>query len=109
MDIVACRQLVERLLTDLTVVPFAIGDVQAEAVFDRERDRYLVMLTGWQMGRRVHGCLVHVDIRGDKLWIQRDGTEWGLGRALLEAGVPREQIVAGFRFDEAREAASLPA
>ncbi len=55
------------------------------------------MLVGWQGIRRVHGCLVHVDIIDSQLWIQRDGTEQGIARDLMEAGVPREHIVLAFR------------
>ncbi len=60
------------------------------------------MLVGWQGIRRVHGCLVHVDIIDGKLWIQRDGTENGIARDLLEAGVPRERIVLAFRPTDSR-------
>src|SRR4051812_22689177 len=42
------------------------------------------------------------DIKGDKLWIQRDGTEHGVARELLEAGVPKNHIVLAFRSPELR-------
>ena len=60
------------------------------------------MLVGRDGVRRVHGCLVHIDIKGDKLWIQRDGTEHGVARELLEAGVPKDHIVLAFRSPELR-------
>jgi len=47
-------------------------------------------------------ALVHVDIIDGKLWIQRDGTEHGIARDLLEAGVPREQIALAFRPPDLR-------
>jgi len=65
------------------------------------------MLVGWQGIRRVHGCLVHVDIIDGKLWIQRDGTEHGIALDLLEAGVPGEQIVLAFRPPELRSFGAL--
>jgi hypothetical protein len=96
------RQLIESILTDLARIPYAHGEIQLQTVFDRERDHYLLMLVGRDGIRRVHGCLVHVDIIGGKLWIQRDGTEHGIARDLLEAGVPRDQIVLAFRSPEMR-------
>ncbi|MCP4662360.1 MAG: XisI protein [bacterium] len=34
---------------------------------------------------------------GEKVWIQYDGTDPGVARELVEAGIPREAIVLGFR------------
>ena len=33
---------------------------------------------GWRGERRVYGCVIHIDIKEDKIWIQRDGTEVGI-------------------------------
>ncbi len=97
------RDIIETILDGHTKIPYAYGEIQIEAVFDRQRDRYLVVNTGWDDGKRVHGALVHVDITDGKFWIQRDGTEDGIATELLEAGVPREHIVLGFRSPELRQ------
>jgi hypothetical protein len=102
-------QLVQNILTDYTVIPYALGEIRFETVTDCASDRYLLMLVGWEGIRRVHGCLIHVDIIDGKIWIQRDGTERGVARDLIDAGVPRDQIVLAFRVDEAREEAELGA
>ena len=39
---------------------------------------------------------VHLDIINGKVWIQRDGTEDGVGYALEAAGIPKEDIVPSF-------------
>jgi hypothetical protein len=72
-------------------------------VFDRDRDRYLLIDVGWDGKRRVHGCIVHIDIIDGKLWIQRDGTEQGIALDLEQAGIPKEHIVLGFREPELRQ------
>jgi hypothetical protein len=46
--------------------------------------------------RRVHGSVIHLDIRDGKVWIQYDGTNRPVADALLEEGIPREDIVLGF-------------
>ena len=97
------RQAIESILEKHTEVPYAYGDIQTEAVFDRGRDRYLLMNVGWDDGKRVHGSLVHVDIIAGKIWIQRDGTEDGIATELLAAGVAKEHIVLGFRSFELRQ------
>jgi hypothetical protein len=57
------------------------------------------MLLGWEGIRRIH-----VDFIDGKIWIHRDGTERGVARDLIDAGVPREHIVLAFQALEARGA-----
>jgi hypothetical protein len=54
------------------------------------------MLVGWENDKRVHGCLVHMDIIDGKIWIQRDGTEDGMALDLVRAGIPKQEIVLAF-------------
>ncbi|MGD1854669.1 MAG: element excision factor XisI family protein [Leptolyngbyaceae cyanobacterium] len=61
------------------------------------------MILGRENKRYEHGCLIHIDIIDGKLWIQRDGTENGIATQLFEAGVPKEQIVLGFKSPERRK------
>jgi hypothetical protein len=41
--------------------------IEFETIFDREADRYLLLIHGWDGRRRVHGCLIHVDIINGKI------------------------------------------
>src|SRR5829696_7000983 len=91
------RDTLERILTAYTAVPYANAQVCTEAVFDRNRDRYLLVDVGWRGAERIHGALVHVDITEGRIWIQYDGTEHGVANELVEAGVPRDRIVLGFK------------
>lgn len=97
------RNILEKVMQDY--LDFLGGDdeVQAELVFDRDRDRYLLVETGWQNGYRIYGTLLHIDIIDHKLWIQHDGTEEGIAVELVAAGVPKEDIVLGFRPLEERK------
>jgi hypothetical protein len=96
------RRLIERILVDYAKVPYSYSDVRLQTVFDRGQDHYLLMLNGWEGVRRVHGCLVHVDLIDGKFWIQRDGTEYSIAQELLDAGVPKGRIVLAFRSLEMR-------
>jgi hypothetical protein len=64
-------------------------------VFDRERGHFLLLETGWNT-TRLHRVIAHVDIVGNKFWIQADQTPTGVGADLVQAGVPKERIVLGF-------------
>ncbi len=97
------REAVERVLTVYTKIPYAHGDLRCEALFDRERDRYALITLGWNAGKRVHFPLVHIDIVNGKVWIEKDNTEDGIAVELVQAGIPKSQIVLAFRSPEVRK------
>ncbi len=97
------RQVIETVLSEYAALPYSYAPIQSEIIFDRARDRYLWMDVGWDGDRRVHGCLVHIDLIDGKIWIQRDGTEKGIVADLERAGISKEQIVLGFRPPEVRQ------
>ena len=92
------RQIVMNALLPMTEWKYSNVDVENEAIFDRDRDRYTILSAGWERGKeyRVHHCLVHIDIIGGKVWIQRDNTEDGIGYELERAGIPKHDIVPAF-------------
>jgi hypothetical protein len=97
------RQTIKTILTDLAAIPFPdVVNMMAKTVFDEASDIYLVVVEGWQDVRRLHGCLVHVEIKGDKIWVQQDGTEDGVVADLLAAGIPKQYIVLGFKSPQSR-------
>ena len=99
----ALREAVERVLTVYTQIPYAHGELRCEALFDREHDRYALITLGWNAGKRVHFSLVHIDIVGAKVWIEKDNTEDGVATELVQAGIPKSQIVLAFRSPEVRK------
>ncbi|MEL7313461.1 MAG: XisI protein [Cyanobacteria bacterium J06559_3] len=95
-DINYYRQLVQDLLQEYSNIRANNEEVEAEAIFDTQRDRYQVVHVGWSNKRRVYGCVLHLDIKDSKIWIQHDGTEGGIANELVERGVPKHDIVLGF-------------
>jgi hypothetical protein len=90
------RQLVQQLLTQYAQIKPAYGEIERQVLFDTERDHYQLVNTGWESRRRVYGCLIHVDIKDEKIWIQYDDTEAGIANQLVELGVPKQDIVLAF-------------
>ena len=95
------RDIVTRIIRDYAHKP-SNGKIDVETVVDREHDHYAVMHVGWDRGLRVHGSVVHLDIRDGKIWLQYDGTNRPVADELLEAGVPKEDIVLGFQPEDVR-------
>ncbi len=97
------REIIERVLSEYAAIPYAYGEIKSEPVFDRERDSYLLVNVGWHKGRRMHGCLVHIDIIDGKIWIHRDGTEDGIAADLEREDIPKSDIVLAFHAPELRK------
>jgi hypothetical protein len=97
------RQIIQDVLAEYVDISYAYGDIQNEAVFDHQNDRYLIVSVGWQDVKRIHGCLIHVDIIDGLVWVQRDGTEDGITGELVQAGIPKSRIVLGFHEPEVRQ------
>lgn len=96
------REIVTRLIQEYASYKPSHGKIETEAVVDRDRDHYEVMHVGWDGVRRVHGAVVHIDIHDGKVWIQYDGTSRPVAEELVEAGIPREDIVLAFHPAELR-------
>lgn len=58
-------------------------DTEKELIFDCQRNRYLLVHVGWENQEQVYGCVVHVDVKDGKIWIQRDLTEEGIANQLV--------------------------
>lgn len=96
------RRIIRELLEKYATYKPARGDVQIEVVLDQDNDHYELMYAGWNGKYRIHGSVLHIDIRNEKVWIQQDGTEEGIAEELVKAGIPRERIVPGFKPPEIR-------
>ena len=96
------RQIIQRVLTRYTQIPYTYGEIESKTLFDRAADRYMLITVGWQGVKRVHGCLIHLDILDGKVWLQRDDTDYQVAKELEQAGIPKKQIVLGFQTPDVR-------
>jgi hypothetical protein len=101
-DLEHYREVIKRVLERYIGLKYLKAEIENKLVLDEERDHYSVISVGWMLGRRVHGCLLHLDIIDDKIWIQRDGTEHGVALDLEEEGIPKDKIVLGFHEPKVR-------
>jgi hypothetical protein len=97
------REIVRKLISEYASYKPSHGQIDTEAIIDPEKDHYEVMHVGWDGVRRVHGTVVHIDIIGEKVWVQYDGTSRPVAEELVEAGIPREAIVLGFHPTDVRQ------
>jgi hypothetical protein len=97
------RQIIKKMLAELAAISFPeVVKLKAKTAFDESTDVYLVLMEGWKDVKRLHGCMAHVEINDGKIWIQQDGTEYGLANELVAAGIPKDRIVLGFKSPQSR-------
>jgi hypothetical protein len=91
------RRIVRDLIRHYAQFKPSHGDIRTEAILDTENDHYELVHAGWSGDYRIHGSVLHIDIRDGKVWIEHDGTEDGVADELVEKGIPPEHIVLGFK------------
>jgi XisI protein len=85
------------------IMPFNLTEVENELIMDTVRDSYQLVRVGFENRSRIHYCVFHFDIRNDKIWVQHDITDIPVAQLLLDAGVPKEDLVLGFHAPYMRE------
>ncbi len=79
------------------------NSIEVQTVFDSVSHRYSLFNVGWIKENRVFGCVLHMEIKQDKVWIHWDGTEDGFITYLEEHNVPSSQIVQAWLPPEMRK------
>ncbi len=97
------RQYVKQVITEYSQLGSSKDSIEQQLIFDTVGDHYQLMYVGWENRKRYHGCVLHLDIKDSKIWIQHDGTEVGIANELVDLGVPKEDIVLAFHEPLVRE------
>jgi hypothetical protein len=98
------QEIIKSILKEHAQYRACIPDsYDSQVLFDDERGRYLVLDIGWNDDKYLHATPIHLDLIDDKIWIQFDDTEEGIANDLLAAGVPKDDIVLGFRHPQVRQ------
>ena len=67
-------------------------EIESQTIFDTEHEHYQLVHAGWHNDHRVYRCVLHLDIKDGKIWIQHHGTEIGIANQLVELGSVAQAI-----------------
>ena len=95
-DVENYRACVQQVIERHAHQPTLSTDSDVQTIFDTVHDHYQLVHVGWRQQHRIYGCIIHVDIKDGKIWIQHDGTEIGIANELVTLGIPKEDIVLAF-------------
>jgi hypothetical protein len=76
--------------------------IDFQPIIDNERNHFQLIAIGWEGKQRVFNLLFHLDIIGDKIWVQADKMEDSIAEALVEKGVSKKEIVLAYFPDSHR-------
>ncbi|MEH2179060.1 XisI protein [Nostoc sp.] len=91
------RGSIQQLLAEYASRDLSRSEIEKQVIFDTVHDHYQLVYVGWKNRRRQYGCVLHLDIKDEKIWIQYDGTEIGIANDLVKLGVPKKDIVLAFQ------------
>ncbi|MEA5479080.1 XisI protein [Pseudanabaena galeata UHCC 0370] len=69
---------------------------------DPERDQYLWLRIGWDGKKRVQHIILYLQIQNGKIWIEEDSTNFCIVDDLLNADIPKQDIILGFQHPSKR-------
>lgn len=97
------RQYIQKLLMQHRSNEPYVEGVEVQLIFDPIRDHYQILDIGWIECDRIYNCVMHLDIKDEKIWIQRNMTYIQIAEELVEMGVTREDIVLGLQVPYKRQ------
>ena len=97
------RSLIHRVLEEYHKLSSGNADIESALLLDPIRDQYILLKMGWHQDNRIKRNVIHLRLKDQKIWIEEDWTEDGIATDLLQAGVPREDIVLAFHPPHLRQ------
>ena len=71
-------------------------DIDFVPISDKEKNHFQIIAMGWEKDERIFNLLFHLDIIGDKIWVQEDKMEESIAEKLVEKGLSKKDIVLAY-------------
>lgn len=88
---------IQDLLTQYSQQANAEDGIETQLIFDSEHHHYQILEIGWANDDRIYNCILHLDIKDNKIWIQRNTTDSRIAEELIAMGIPKADIVLGLQ------------
>lgn len=101
------KKIVRKIVSDAVAMSEPIENgIENQLIIDDERGHYLYFGVGWEetSDNWFYASFIHIDIKPDaKVWLQHDGTDLRIVQLLINAGIPKNDIVIGFQKPQVRK------
>jgi len=96
-NITKYRQVIEDILRQRATTKLAnLRGAAPHLIIDKEKDEFILLWAGWTGDHYKHGIMFHLQIKNNKIWIHEDRTDFDIAGRLVDAGIPKSDIVLGF-------------
>jgi hypothetical protein len=72
------------------------SEIQTIFLCDDTNNHYQIIRMGWKNGQQVFNVIFHIDIINDKIWLQRNMSDYDIIEDIELLGVPKSDIVLAF-------------
>ena len=97
------RQIIQDILLEYSQYNQNSSVMEMQTIFDTQRDHYQVVILGWEQQKWTHYCLIHIDIKSEKIRIQLNMTEKDIAQDLVDLGISKQDIVISFHPPQMRQ------
>ena len=96
-------EIIKKILLEYLKYDSPDDVIKSSVSFDDEHGNYVLLQAGWRGDEYLQGSVIHIQLIDNKIWIQYDGTEYGVANELVDAGITKADIVLGFRHPSVRQ------
>lgn len=96
-------EIIKKILLEYLKYDSADDVIKSSVSFDDEHGNYVLLQAGWRGDDYLQGAVIHIQLIDGKIWVQYDGTEYGVANELVDAEIPKSDIVLGFRHPSVRQ------
>ena len=103
--IVTYKKIVRDYVTEIAqAMPQNENGIENQLITDDEHGYYLWFGVGWEREERYfYATFIHIDVKTTgRVWLQHDGTSLRIAECLVERGIPKDDLVLGFKSPETR-------
>lgn len=80
----------------VAIKPENLPNIEQHLLADRMHNHFAFIRLGWNDDHFIYQCVIHFDIKDDKIWLQHNQTDQNLIEELQERGVNPQDITIGF-------------
>ena len=88
--------IIKKILDEYIATMPSSPEEEIYLVEDSTKHNYLIYHDAWRQNSRNYGCILHIRIKNEKVYVEYDGTDEGFGDVLANAGIPKHDIVLAF-------------
>ena len=90
------QQIIKKVIEDYIATDKPRADEEVYLVADDVNMHYLLYHNAWRHDSRDYGCVLHVRLKNEKVYVEYDGTDVGFADISAEQGIPKKDIVLAF-------------